>query len=464
MSRRRLASLLLAGTTFLAVAACTTGAGGPTSGASAGEPAATLAKPRPVHPAELIAEGDRLAASGDLYAAVDSYMAARRADPAQLDAAARLGLTLAEQGRHAEALPHLKDAHRAKADDVAVTRALVNALLALERPAEAAAKLKPVLAQHPEDARLWNASGIAADMMGDSEAAATAYRSGLAAAPDNLSLKVNLALSRYASGDAEGASMAAAAAGLSMAEVQARANRLAAYRNRTAARSAGAVPAALGPVPEAPPMVALALPPVGVQELPPVAVAPPSPPAAPVAIAESPKPAEPMPNSLPTETAPLPPAGEPPSAASAPSDPAPQEAAAQGSAVAPEPGPADATPAPLVLAAAPPSPPVAAMAAPATGATEDAKPATSSWHAGKPQVQLAAYGRAAQAEAQWAKLKAEHPSLLEGLEPVIQKAELGADRGVVYRLRVAVSDKAAGAALCERLHGAGLDCVPVPAL
>ena len=55
-----------------------------------------------------------------------------------------------------------------------IVRVLVNALLALERPTEAMTHLAPALAQHPDDARLWNANGIAADMMGDSAAAAQA--------------------------------------------------------------------------------------------------------------------------------------------------------------------------------------------------------------------------------------------------------------------------------------------------
>lgn len=434
MSRRSLASLLLAGTTVLLFAGCTVG------DPAASKPA-TVAVPPPVAPAALIAEGDRLAASGDLYAAIESYMAARRAAPLDSDAAARLGLTLAEQGRHAEALPHLQDAHRARADDVAITRVLVNALLALERPAQALAQLEPALAQHPEDARFWNARGIAADMMGDSEAAAAAYRSGLAAAPDNHSLKVNFALSRFASGDNEGAAKAAAAAGLSMPEVQARANRLAAYR----ARSGGTATASLGPVPEAPPMIALAMPPVKVQELAPVAAA------APV---EAPKPAA-------VSTVELP-ATEAPAAPQAPAEAvssAPQEAPAVTTAPTPlaEPAPRPQEPAPTPVSTT--APPAAGDSAVPTGAE-----ATAAWaHRGRPQVQLAAYARASLAESQWAKMKAEHAELLNGLEPIIQKAELG-EKGVVYRLRVAVSDSGTGAALCEKLRGAGLDCVPVPAL
>ncbi|HYE00465.1 MAG TPA: tetratricopeptide repeat protein [Alphaproteobacteria bacterium] len=456
MSRRSLASLLLAGTTTFLLAACTTGE--PTTVAPA-----AIAKPRPADPAALIAEGDRLAAAGDIYAAIESYMAARRTDPAGPDAAARLGLALANQGRHAEALPHLKDAHQARADDVAIARVLVNALLALERPDQAAARLAPVLAQHPDDPRLWNASGIAADMMGDSEAAAQAYRSGLAAAPDNQSLKVNLALSRFASGDTEGAAMAATAAGLSMAEVQARANRLITYRNRTTGRATVAAPAGLGPVPEAPPMVALAMPPVRVQELPPIAATPVAPPVA-TAAAEEAKPAAistaEMPLAEAAATAPLS-SAEPAAPELAAVQPAPSPAAtqvAESLAAARASGTASAgaaTPVAVAATEAPAEP----MAAPQTTV-----PAVAWAHAGGPQVQLAAYGRAALAEAQWAKLKAEHAALLDGLEPVIQRAELGADKGVVYRLRLAVADRSAGTALCERLRNAGLDCVLVPSL
>lgn len=477
MSRRSLAPLLLAGTTFVALTGCT-------AGQQANTPAVVVAPPRPVDPAALLAEGDRLAASGDLYAAVDSYMAARRAAPTSADAAARLGLTLAEQGRHAEALAHLKDAERVREGDLAITRVLVNALLALERPSEAAARLAPALTQHPEDARLWNASGIAADMMGDSTAAAAAYRNGLAAAPDNLSLRVNLALSRFASGDAEGAAMAASAAGLPMAEVESRAKRLIAYRSRTLGQMAAAGTAKLGTVPEAPPMVALAMPPVRVQELPPVAVQ--SVAVRPAAAAPAPDTtAETKTSETAAQTSPetMPLAETTPSQAPATQIASAQPAAAESvatatepvaetGAAAPEPAATAPTAAPAerqtVVASANPAPPVAAVGgnrpdAPAAETT--AVPGTASWaHAGGPQVQLAAYGRAALAETQWAKLKAAHPALLDGLEPVIQRADLGTDKGVIYRLRVAVADQGAGAALCERLRAAGLDCVPVPTL
>ena len=468
MSRRSLASLLLAGTTIISLAACT--AGDP----AAGKPP-TVAAPPPADPNQLIAEGDRLAASGNVYAAIESYMTARRVASVNADAAARLGLTLADQGRHAEALPHLQDAQRMRGDDVVITRVLVNALLALERPDQAAAQLAPVLAQHPEDARLWNASGIAADMMGDGEGAATAYRTGLAAAPDNQSLKINLALSRLANGDVKGSEAAAAAAGLSMTEVQARAKRLVAYRNRVQARNVVAATAALGQVPEAPPMIALALPPVRVQELPPVAVAAPAPAPAPIAAAA---PEDPKASMVSSTDAP---AAEPvvadvqtlasqPEAAAPPAEAKPAESPT-ASAVAPT-QIAAADPIPTATAPDQPAPaiePATVAAAPQATAAPESAPGTTqssaSWaQSGKPQVQLAAYGRASWAEAQWVKLKAEHGDLLEGLEPVIQRAELGPEKGVVFRLRLAVADRSAGLALCERLRGAGLDCVPVPSL
>uniref|UniRef100_UPI0013C4FB5A SPOR domain-containing protein n=1 Tax=Desertibaculum subflavum TaxID=2268458 RepID=UPI0013C4FB5A len=134
---------------------------------------------------------------------------------------------------------------------------------------------------------------------------------------------------------------------------------------------------------------------------------------------------------------------------------------------APTAAPAAAPESQTVVAGADAPPPAAAPVndRPASPPEAVAAPGPTSWaHAGGPQVQLAAYGRASLAESQWAKLKAAHPALLDGLEPVIQRADLGSDRGVIYRLRLAVADQGAGMALCERLRAAGLDCVPVPTL
>lgn len=55
-------------------------------------------------------------------------------------------------------------------------------------------------------------------------------------------------------------------------------------------------------------------------------------------------------------------------------------------------------------------------------------------------------------------LQRKYPALLGGLQPDIQKADLGA-KGVYYRLRVGQPDRDQAAALCERLRAAGGQCL-----
>ena len=76
-------------------------------------------------------------------------------------------------------------------------------------------------------------------------------------------------------------------------------------------------------------------------------------------------------------------------------------------------------------------------------------------------VQLASYLSEARAMLGWLELRGNAPDLLDPVSPVVQSAELGGDRGTVYRLRTAPTAKTDAAALCTELKARGMDCLVV---
>ncbi len=72
-------------------------------------------------------------------------------------------------------------------------------------------------------------------------------------------------------------------------------------------------------------------------------------------------------------------------------------------------------------------------------------------------VQLMAQNNHQAVKRMWSKISTRHASVLNGMEPIIQKADLGSR--VVYRLRMGpFSDRASADRLCRRLKKRGQDC------
>ena len=174
--------------------------------------------------------------------------------------------------------------------------------------------------------------------------------------------------------------------------------------------------------------------------------APPAqPPAAPVIVAEA-APAPP-PVAEPPQAAPPPAAqAETPATAAAPTETLPPPTVA-----AP---PIVAAPAPSIAVA---PPPVAPTSVPPTPAEQVAAlPASGAF-----RLQLAAFQDRAQAEAVWRRLKRAHPAVLEGLQPQVVAADLGA-KGTWYRLQAAgLGSEAAARAACTLLKSQKQDCLVI---
>jgi cell division protein FtsN len=76
-------------------------------------------------------------------------------------------------------------------------------------------------------------------------------------------------------------------------------------------------------------------------------------------------------------------------------------------------------------------------------------------------VQLSALRSSDAAESAWAQMDVAHPGLLRGVKKDVQRADLGA-QGIYYRLRAGYfGDRIQANTFCERVKGAGLDCMVV---
>jgi Flp pilus assembly protein TadD len=76
-------------------------------------------------------------------------------------------------------------------------------------------------------------------------------------------------------------------------------------------------------------------------------------------------------------------------------------------------------------------------------------------------VQLASYRSEGRAMRGWTELRSAAPELLETIEPVIRRADLGQDVGTYYRLRTAPVTKGEAETLCTELKSRGIDCLVI---
>lgn len=76
-------------------------------------------------------------------------------------------------------------------------------------------------------------------------------------------------------------------------------------------------------------------------------------------------------------------------------------------------------------------------------------------------VQLGSYRSPEQAAKGWVQLQANANDLLGAMDPVFTKADLGADKGIFYRLRTQPNARASAKELCGELSKRGIDCLVV---
>jgi len=150
------------------------------------------------------------------------------------------------------------------------------------------------------------------------------------------------------------------------------------------------------------------------------------------------------------EEPPAPPPAPPMTLPSTAAEPSPAPVPAP----APPPPPAPVAQAPAPAAAPPPS-------APPPSAPPPASPAPSAPAAGNFRIQLGALREEAAAETEWARLKRRYPEELGALDRRIQRVDLGAERGVFYRIQSSGVSEAAADRICAGLKAKGQACLVV---
>lgn len=191
-------------------------------------------------------------------------------------------------------------------------------------------------------------------------------------------------------------------------------------------------------------------------------LAPPAPAAVPAPPVQQPLPKVPTEAQVDAATVPAPakvmePAGKVPTTKQAATPPSPPPAPTEAVTVA-----SNTPKAPPAPSAAEPARELAAKIEAPTEApkTSPAAPTT----AGAYQIQIAAVRQEDLAKREWARLQRVHPDLLGDLNLVVVRADLGAEKGVFYRLRAGpLASEAAARKRCADLAKAKVGCLVVKA-
>ncbi len=134
--------------------------------------------------------------------AVELYREAHESQPFAAEPLAAWGLLANRLGEPEVALDLLTAALANSPRDRETRRGLADALVTLDRGAEAIAVYRRLLAEDAADAVSWNGMGAALDGMGDHQEAQAAYRQGLALTPSGSRTPDTLAASTVVSGSA----------------------------------------------------------------------------------------------------------------------------------------------------------------------------------------------------------------------------------------------------------------------
>lgn len=155
----------------------------------------------------LMRVADDAANHGDFGTAAGLYRRAASASPQDPKPLAKLGAVLLQLHAYTEAAATYREAIKITPNPMEgeLHRGLAVVMLALDQPEQALVELDTAVAKVPEDARVYNALGVAHDLLGRHDLAQQDYRNGLHLAPSNPGLRNNYALSLALSRDYPGA-------------------------------------------------------------------------------------------------------------------------------------------------------------------------------------------------------------------------------------------------------------------
>ena len=150
---------------------------------------------------QFIRVGDASQAGGDVASALAFYQRAQTMRPEWDEPYRRIGKMALALGMAGDAAQAFSKLSNLVPGDAGALIGLGRSLIALDQPEKAADAFRRAQVAAHGDHRPLNGLGVAEDLMGNHTAAQAAYRSGLALAPDSLSLANNYGLSLALSGD-----------------------------------------------------------------------------------------------------------------------------------------------------------------------------------------------------------------------------------------------------------------------
>ena len=151
--------------------------------------------------AALMRVADDTRANGDPVTAAHLYQRVHEMKPADPKPLAKLASTLTQLGSYTEAAQAYRVALDLAPKDPDLHRGLAVVLLSLSQPETAITELEKASAQDQDDPRLFNAMGVAHDLMGRHDLAQSDYLNGLRLAPKSGGLRNNYGLSLALAGD-----------------------------------------------------------------------------------------------------------------------------------------------------------------------------------------------------------------------------------------------------------------------
>lgn len=151
------------------------------------------------HVAAIMRVADQTRAKGDLLSAAGLYRRAHQLAPNRTEPLMRLGGLFNDTGKSDNAMSAYRRVLHLTPSDTEAMRGLGLALLHKGEVDKALVQFQAAL-ELQEDTRLYNALGVAHDMLEDHEIAQIYYRKGLILDPSYLSLSTNLGLSLALSG------------------------------------------------------------------------------------------------------------------------------------------------------------------------------------------------------------------------------------------------------------------------
>ena len=154
--------------------------------------------PTPARTKAMLRVANASAAAGDMGTAVALYRKAHAADPRNPEILVKLGAALLRIGENDQALSVYRKATLI-GGTVEAHVGMAKSLIALDKPEAAIVQLSDALKQE-ESSRIYNAMGVAHDLIGDHGAAQAYYRTGLDVEPGDPGILNNLGLSLSVSG------------------------------------------------------------------------------------------------------------------------------------------------------------------------------------------------------------------------------------------------------------------------